>query len=393
MPKIRNILRPSGELGTKSKNDFSKLKRKMLLWLLLTPLIAMVIGWFILTLFVDGIFQDPFANFIVAFAQKIFGLDEWRAIELYDNSFRDNKEVLTFAGFILLMLIIFYRIVVKYINYFKKVNDGMDHLLEDASLEITLPPEMESIERKLNSVKAALKKREMDAQNAEQRKNDLVVYLAHDIKTPLTSVIGYLSLLEEAPDMPIEQKAKYIKITLDKAFRLEQLINEFFEITRYNLQTILLDKQEINLTYMLLQMADEFYPILSQTGKSVIVNADDDIIIFADSDKLARVFNNVMKNAIAYGYDNSVINIDAKLLGNDAIITFSNRGATIPAHKLETIFDKFYRLDDARSSNTGGSGLGLAIAKSIVFAHKGTISAESQDENTIFKVVLPVHAL
>jgi two-component system sensor histidine kinase VanS len=268
----------------------------------------------------------------------------------------------------------------------------MQQLLTESDQEIELSPEMEPIAKEMNKIKSALRKKEQDAQNAEQRKNDLVVYLAHDIKTPLTSVIGYLSLLDEAPDMPAEQKAKYVNITLEKAFRLEQLINEFFEITRYNLQTILLEKQEINLSYMLLQMADEFYPQLSASGKAAVVNAPDELLIYADPDKLARVFNNIMKNAIAYGYNDSVIKIDAALQEADVLITISNQGNTIPAHKLETIFDKFFRLDDARSSSTGGAGLGLAIAKSIVTAHGGTIQAESKEEQTVFTVILPVHA-
>ena len=147
---------------------------------------------------------------------------------------------------------------------------------------------------------------------AEQRKNDLVVYLAHDIKTPLTSVIGYLNLLDEAPDMPAEQKAKYVGITLKKAYRLEQLINEFFEITRYNLQSIVLDQSDINLSYMLMQMADEFYPMLAPQHKAAQVDAPEDLIIHGDADKLARVFNNIFKNAIAYSYENTTIHIRAR---------------------------------------------------------------------------------
>ena len=121
-----------------------------------------------------------------------------------------------------------------------------------------------------------------DAREAEQRKNDLVVYLAHDIRTPLTSVIGYLELLKEAPDLPLEQRAKYLSITLDKAYRLEQLINEFFEITRFNLQSIPLNRENIRLSYMLMQMAEEFYPILTPGGKSVRLDVPEDLILPGD---------------------------------------------------------------------------------------------------------------
>ncbi|MGE7930256.1 histidine kinase dimerization/phospho-acceptor domain-containing protein [Lysinibacillus xylanilyticus] len=141
------------------------------------------------------------------------------------------------------------------------ITDGSDK-------EIHLPSDLDFLERKLDDVKNKSEKRAKDSQEAEQRKNDLVVYLAYDIKTALTSIIGYLSLLNDAMDMPVEQKEKYRKITLDKSYRLEQLINEFFETTRFNLQSIILDKDIIHLNYMLMQLADEFYPLLLSRGKN-----------------------------------------------------------------------------------------------------------------------------
>ena len=221
------------------------------------------------------------------------------------------------------------------------------------------------------------------------KKNDLIAYLAHDLKTPLTSVIGYLSLLKEAPEMPTEQKAKYIHISLRKAQRLETLINEFFDITRYNLHEMLLEKENIDLGYMLNQMVDEFYPLLQSHGNSVSLKIPEDLRIHADPVKLARVFNNILKNAIAYSYADSLIEISANAFSETVRITFTNAGNTIPKLKLDTIFEKFYRMDEARSTNTGGAGLGLAIAKEIVLRHGGTISAQSEDHITSFTVELP----
>lgn len=221
------------------------------------------------------------------------------------------------------------------------------------------------------------------------RKNELVAYLAHDLKTPLTSVIGYISLLKEAPEMPAEQRAKYTGIALEKALRLESLINEFFDITRYNLQEIVLEEETFDLSFMLMQMADEFYPVLEQHGKSISIHADEDLPIAADSAKLARVFNNILKNAVAYSYDNTEIEIHAEKHKDMIRISISNFGKTIPKQKLDMIFEKFYRLDDARSTNTGGAGLGLAIAKEIVVAHGGTISVTSEKQITTFIVELP----
>lgn len=372
------------------KSNLVVLKNKILLWSIITPLISLLIGLLILNIFIDGVFQDPFADAFIYICKEALRMDSMDAIRLYQNIFRNNKSLWVLMGYIIIMFIVFYRALSRFTKYFNEVNAGIDRLLDDNEDDIMLSREIEFIEKKLNNVKHTLRKKELDAQSAEQRKNDLVIYLAHDLKTPLTSVIGYMSLLTEAPDMPALQRAKYTKITLEKALRLEQLINEFFEITRYNLQTILLNKQEIDLSYMLMQMADELYPLLSPSGKTAVVNAQENITIFGDPDKLARVFNNIMKNAIAYGYSNSTINITADIVDNEAVITFANSGNTLPSHKLNTIFDKFYRLDEARSSNTGGSGLGLAIAKSIIVAHGGSISVESSNQLTVFTVKLPV---
>ena len=239
-------------------------------------------------------------------------------------------------------------------------------------------------------LKVQMRQKEQALQQEAAQKNDLIAYLAHDLKTPLTSVVGYLSLLEEAPEMPAEQKAKHVHITLDKALRLEKLINEFFEITRYNLHEIVLETESIDLGYMLAQMADEFYPVLRDHGNTVQVSAEEGLTVTADPDKLARVFNNLLKNAIAYSYPGTAIRIGAVGKGDCVSISFLNSGRTIPQQKLQTIFDKFYRLDDARSTNTGGAGLGLAIAKEIVTAHGGTIKAESENQRTIFTVELPM---
>ena len=143
---------------------------------------------------------------------------------------------------------------------------------------------------------------------------------------------------------------------------------------------------------MLLQMADEFYPLLEPTGKKAVVHADETLTVLADADKLARVFNNILKNAIAYSNENSTIEITAKEQAENIVISFSNQGKMIPPQNLQTIFEKFYRLDTSRSSHTGGAGLGLAIAKEIVTAHNGSISVESNDSHTVFTVMLPIQS-
>ena len=343
-------------------------------------------------IFLRFVIQKNFSvgDSIVRFLMTTFDLRENVAVLIYRSVFYSNIEIITFIVILVFVVILLNLSTSWFTKYFDEVSAGMDKLVEESAAEIALSPELDFMENKLNQIKNNLEKQKKAALEAEQRKNDLVVYLAHDIKTPLTSVIGYLSLLDEAPDMPPEQKAKYVGITLEKAYRLEQLINEFFEITRFNLQTIVLDKEKINLQFMLQQLADEFYPMLAPQAKQVSVNVPDGLTLWGDADKLARVFNNILKNAIAYSYENSVIDIVAGQQDKTMVITFTNQGDPIPQKKLETIFEKFYRLDSARSTNTGGAGLGLAIAQEIVKAHDGTISVESNLENTTFTVKIPL---
>lgn len=373
----------------KLKNDFSKLKSKIFIRVLLIGGITIFIGLGIEYILLDGFLQNFFIENFIDFCKSGLHLDSNASSKIYQYLLRNNKGLLMSIGLYVLLLFIFYQSLSRFIKYFSEVSDGLDQLLEESVDEITLSPEMAFMEAKLNKIKITLEKRKKSAQESEQRKNQLVVYLAHDIKTPLTSVIGYLNLLDEAKDMPVEQKARYVGITLEKAYHLEQLINEFFEITRFNMTTIVLNKKEINLQFMLLQMADEFYPMLVPKGKKVEVNVQDDLKVYGDVDKIARVFNNILKNAIAYSYENSTIQISAERQQCSIVIVFINQGKIISKNKLDKIFEKFYRLDTARSTSTGGAGLGLAIAKEIIDAHGGTISAESNEESTKFIVTLP----
>jgi len=371
----------------KRRNDYSKLKRKVFFQMFLI-ISATAVTVYFLRFFIRRNFSV--GDSIVQFLMNMFHMSDREALMIYQYIFLNNIDVITFFVILIFLIILLRFSISWFTKYFDEVIAGVDKLAEESEDEIILSPELDFMEIKLNHIKNNLEKRKKAALDAEQRKNDLVVYLAHDIKTPLTSVIGYLSLLDEAPDMPPEQKAKYVGITLEKAYRLEQLINEFFEITRFNLQTIVLNKEKINLLFMLQQIADEFYPMLTTQGKKVSVHVPEGLTLWGDADKLARVFNNILKNAIVYSFDNSIIDISAGQQDKNMVITFTNQGNPIPQHRLETIFEKFYRLDTARSTNTGGAGLGLAIAKEIVTAHGGTISVESNQENTVFKVLLPL---
>ena len=265
------------------------------------------------------------------------------------------------------------------------------YMTKDLDMDEVFPAPYTEVGAQMLQLKSGMIQKEETLKREAQRKNDLITYLAHDLKTPLTSVLGYLRLLDEAPDMPTAQKAKYTHIALEKAERLEDLIEEFFEITQYNFQNIYLEKENLDLSYMLMQMTEEFYPILSAHGNEIKLETEENLHIDADPDRMARVSNNILKNAVAYSYPDTPIKVQAFQKKERVLISFENQGKNIPKEKLDMIFEKFFRLDSSRRSNTGGAGLGLAIAKEIVELHEGSISAKSENERVIFTVELPVN--
>ena len=213
----------------------------MMLRTILVTLLALAVGFGILKLLIDGVFQPKFPELIISVLMR-FHLSYEEANQLYGQIFMDNKDMFLAMGFIILFLIFFYAAISKVTHYLDEIGEEIDNILSDSEAPVTLVPELRPISEKLNTLKMTLKRREYAAIESEQRKNDLVVYLAHDLKTPLTSIIAYLTMLDEQPDMPEEERAKYTHISLEKSMRLGELINEFFEITRFNLQDIVLEK-------------------------------------------------------------------------------------------------------------------------------------------------------
>ncbi|MBE5023874.1 HAMP domain-containing histidine kinase [Olsenella sp. DSM 107455] len=272
-------------------------------------------------------------------------------------------------------------------------------LAHDLEAHEAFPPGWEELALVAADAKRAAAERERQLADESARRSDLVTYLAHDLKTPLTSVIGYLSLLDEVPDMPEAQRVRYTGVALDKACRLERLVNEFFDITRYSLTNIELELAPVDLAGLLVQLADEFYPALAAHGNVARVTVagtvrtverpGEPLVVTADAARLARVFGNLLRNAIAYSDEGTPVEIGATAGEGSVVVTVSDTGATIPSHKLRAIFDRFFRLDGSRGSATGGAGLGLAIAREIVELHGGTISAASENGRTTFAVELP----
>ncbi len=371
-------------MKNRADRDFRQFRRKIFLRTIAMVVIAVVAVWAAYTLLLRG----DFANLMVSLFQYGFRMDSAAALALYDRIFRRHMDAYILLSLLLVFMALLSVFLRWLMGYFGEIGRGMDALLDGVPGEISLSPELLPIERKMNMVKHTLERQKSDMLLAEQKKNDLIMYLAHDLKTPLASSMGYLNLLRDEPQISQELREKYLSISLAKAKRLENLIDEFLEIAKYNLTTITLQYSEINLTRLLEQLVYEFRPVLEKKGLTCRLTAPEDMMLKCDADKLQRVFDNLLRNAWAYSYEGTQISIEVRESGDHVELRFSNHGGTIPAEKLERIFEQFYRLDPERG--TEGSGLGLAIAKQIVTLHKGEITALSREGLTVFAVTLPI---
>ena len=291
-----------------------------------------------------------------------------------------------FAAWILVDALMFQRQVFlmdKTIRATEKLAYGDDDV-------VRLPRSLRKLQDELNVVRQQVLKSKADEEEAEQKKNDLIMYLAHDLKTPLTSVVGYLNLLKDNPELSTEKKAEYAGIALEKAERLEELIGEFFDITRLTMATMTLQLEKRNLSMMLEQIMYEFQPILEEKGMYWRSMIQPNVICYFDPDKMERVFENLIRNAINYSYDDTELTMGMKVMNNRVRIRLMNHGPTIPEEKLKHLFEQFFRVDNSRNTHTGGAGLGLAITKEIVELHGGRIGAGSKNETVSFVLEIPL---
>lgn len=358
------------------KNTFRSQLSRQILFQYLFSLLGLVAGLFLL--FVVG----------ATLAQRVI----WQPEDpLYLILTFVKNHILFFSGAACLAswTVITYYFLSRPLRYLDEVVAASEQLASPNAEPIVLPNAMKNVQDELNLLREQSYRNSLLAKEAEQRKNDLIVYLAHDLKTPLTSVIGYLSLLHDEPQISPELRAKYTGIALDKAERLEDLINEFFDITRFNLTALTLEAERTNLSRMLAQIANEFNPILAEKELGWQTDIAPDIEILCDRNKMERVFDNLIRNAANYSYPSSLLHLSMKQVDSQVEIRIQNRGKTIPPEKLARIFEQFFRIDSSRASATGGAGLGLAISKEIVELHGGSIHAESESESIAFTVYLP----
>ena len=297
------------------------------------------------------------------------------------------KIILLTAGCLALLLALVILAALPGIRL-RRVGKALQEILEDPSQTREVPRALNPVAGDLAAVRARLCLQQEEVRQEEKRRQDLIAFLAHDLKTPLTSVLGYLELLRDEPGLSEEQRSKYTGVALAKAKRLEELVGEFFDI---NTMDLALDRRdEVQISFLLEQLADEFYPLFASKDLTCAPDIEPHLVVEGDGDKLARVFDNVLRNAVSYSSPGGPVGLVARREGDQAVVTVTNEGLEIPEKELSNIFQKFYRLDAARSTRTGGAGLGLAIAKEIVELHGGSIWAESTGRRTDFVIQLPL---
>lgn len=356
--------------------EFIKLKNSIAIRAVVKIIIYSFIMMVVLWILVDGIFNDQIANQVAGISVSMY----YWCIQ--------NKTLLLGVTFIIVFSVITFIVIRNSNNNMVEILTAMDQILKEPEKEVKLSNQLLILENRLNNIRVDLIKSQNEAKEAMQKKNDLIMYMAHDLKTPLTSIIGYLTLLTQEKQISRELSEKYMTIALEKALRVEDLTNQFFDITRYNLQSMPITKQRIDLVFLIEQLVEEVYPMLQEKMLRCEVSKPMSISFSGDGDKLARAFGNLIKNAINYSYENTTIEIILKEENEKIVINFRNKGDKIPQYKLEKLFDKFYRVDESRTSSTGGAGLGLAITKQIIELHNGVINVENEDEYIEFHIEL-----
>lgn len=294
---------------------------------------------------------------------------------------------------IMLFLFFFLKLTNRFSYYVEVLEEGIEEITRgNFSYQIDIPSQDEFgiIAEKMNQMSKAIEKIIDENQRGEDRKHELITSVAHDLRTPLTSVIGYLELLR-SDKVNQETKEHYTEIVYQKAKRLEQLIEDLFSYTKYTYGNVAAITQPVDVVKLLEQLLDEFYPSFEENNLTVNFYKDcSSMVSYADGNLLARALANLISNAIKYGVDGKKVEIFFVHRSSEMQITVKNYGNIIPEQDMPHIFERFYRVEDSRSQETGGSGLGLAIAQSIVNMHHGSITAKSSLSGTIFEVRLPI---
>lgn len=295
---------------------------------------------------------------------------------------------------ILIFSVTFLLLQEKSITYISRISDAIQNISEgdlNTSIEVVGDDEFSSMAENLNKMVGDIRRLMDKEREAERTKNELITNVAHDLRTPLTSIIGYLELLSGKVTLPPEMQKKYIDIAYGKAKRLEKLIEDLFGFTKLNHGKLSMHVSKVDIVKLLGQLLEEAYPNFADKGLSYELSSNVPAkVITADGNLLARLFDNLIGNAIKYGADGKRVLVRVQADQDTVQVSVINYGFVIPKEELPLIFDKFYRVEQSRSTHTGGTGLGLAIVKNIADMHGGNVTVKSDLNGTVFTVTLQV---
>lgn len=351
------------------------------------------------------VIANIFYSAIVTVLIEIFLVTNISLIASYVRSTQDDNaflEMLTSFDVIVILIYVVFGIGIfavtflllqeKSMRYIGKISDAMQRISE-GDLNITVgiegDDEFSVMAASLNKMVEDLRDLMDKEREAERTKNELITNIAHDLRTPLTSIIGYLELLSKEGEIDQEIQKKYIGIAYVKTKRLEKLIEDLFGFTKLNYGKISMNVTKVDVIKLLSQLLEEFYPSFMDKNLSYELQSNVPVqVVSADANLLARLFDNLINNAIKYGADGKRILVKVHSSEELVSIQVVNYGYVIPEEELPLIFNKFYRVEQSRSTNTGGTGLGLAISKNIVDMHGGSIQVTSDLSGTVFTVKL-----
>lgn len=309
---------------------------------------------------------------------------------LNDNFFAGN--IYGIIG-ILIFLSIYSLITYKKYRNVSLLVDNVEEMSKgnlDKKIEIKSRGDIDQVAQNINSIVEQLKDITVEERKAQQTKTDLITNVSHDLRTPLTSVIGYLNLIEEGRYKDEVELMYYVDIAYEKSLNLNILINDLFELTKMQNRVVNFNKVELNLVELIGQLISQFEIQFRQENMNCRIDFSvDKLILNADPIKLVRAFENLITNAMRYGKDGHYVDIKVFTENEMAVVQVINYGEPIPVLDLPHIFDRFYRVEKSRNTFKGGSGLGLAITKNIIEAHDGSICAISNNKSTIFEVKIP----
>ncbi|MFF2481159.1 sensor histidine kinase [Paenibacillus sp. NPDC058071] len=303
-----------------------------------------------------------------------------------------SPAIISVSG-IVLFFIVFIAMTQPIINGLKDITQGVQLIAKgrlDAAIPVKSADELGLLAHHINRMSKQLSQSIEEERHAEKTKNDLITGVSHDLRTPLTSILGFLEAIENDRYKDEVELRYYVNIAHEKSVGLKNLIDHLFEYTKYN-HSVELELRELDLVGFLRQLAEEYVPALENAGMSCRIEAQQEpVVAMAEGESLVRVFENLLSNAINYGSQGKLVDIRVGTDEEFAVIAFVNYGQSIPQQDIPYLFERFYRADPSRSKHTGGTGLGLAIAKSIVEKHGGTISVRSGKRETVFEVRLPL---